>query len=188
MRRAAAAYGKVHSLSAAFVQVVRNPLLGGSTTSRGMLYERRPDRFLMRFSEPAGDVLVSDGRWFWVYYPSVDEKQVIRSSAAGRGQAVDLLAQFLGDPVRRFTPHLEGREAVAGRQAYVVRLVPRGAEPFKELKVWLDPVDYYARRFEITDQNGSVRHLDLSALRVNPPLPDALFHFTPPPGAHVVTR
>ncbi len=188
LRRAAAAYRGVRSLRASFLQVVRNPLLGGAVTSRGTLYQRRPDRFLMKFAQPAGDVLVSDGRWFWVYYPSVDPKQVIRTPASAAGQAVDLQAQFLGDPERRFNARLEGRQAVAGRQAYVLSLTPRGSEPFKALKLWIDPTDYLARRFEITEENGSVRHIDLSDLRVNVPAGDALFRFTPPAGAHIVTR
>jgi len=188
LRHAAAAYRAVRSLRAGFVQVVKNPLLGGAITSKGTIYQRRPDRFLMKFSDPAGDVLVSDGQWFWIYYPSVDPKQVIRTPAAGAGQAVDLQAQFLGDPERRFSARLEGREAVAGRQAYVLDLTPRGSEAFKALKLWIDPDDYLVRRFEITEQNGSVRHLELSDLRVNVAAGDALFRFAPPAGAHIVTR
>jgi outer membrane lipoprotein carrier protein len=190
LRRASEAYGRVRSLSAAFAQVMRNPLLGSTTSSRGMLYQRRPDRFAMRFSEPAGDVIVSDGRYFWVYYPSADPRQVIRTPAAAgaAGGGVDLQSQFMGDAVRRFNATLTGRESVAGRQAYVLRLVPRSDAGYQQLKVWLDPVDHLARRFEIAEQNGSVRRFDLSRLRVNPALGDDLFRFTPPPGAQVIAR
>ncbi len=188
LRAAQVAYGRVRSLQADFVQVLRNPVLGSTTTSRGTLYERRPDRFLMRFSQPAGDKLVSDGRYFWVYYPDVDPKQVIRMPAAvGRG-GVDLQAQFLGDAGRRFTPRLQGTETVGGRSTQVLRLVPRTAMPYKSLTVWLDVRDHLARRVEITEDNGSVRRVDLSNVRVNVPLSDAVFRFQPPAGAHVVDR
>ncbi len=188
LRATEAAYGRVRSLRADFVQVVRNPLLGTTITSRGTLFERRPDRFLMRFSDPAGDELVSDGQYFWVYYPSVDAKQVIRMPAtAGRGGA-DLQAQFLGDAGRRFAPAREGTETVGGRRLSILRLVPRSAAPYKQLKLWIDPADHMARRIEITEENGSVRRVDLSNLRVNAPLADAVFRFRPPAGAHVVDR
>lgn len=189
LRHAAAAYRKVRSLRASFVQHVENPLLGSSTTSRGTLYERRPDRLLLRYSKPAGDVIVGDGHAFWIYYPSVDPKQVIRAPASpGAAGGVDLQSQFLGDPVARFDATLHGRESVAGRPAYVVTLVPKRPAGYRSLKVWIDARDWLARRFEITEESGAVRHFDLSDLRTNIPLEDGLFRFTPPAGAHVIDR
>ncbi|HSH44673.1 MAG TPA: outer membrane lipoprotein carrier protein LolA, partial [Longimicrobiales bacterium] len=76
LRGLAARYEDVRSLQADFQQVIDNPLLGRRTESAGTLYQRQPDLFLMRFSDPEGDVIVSDGDYFWVYYPSVDPKQV----------------------------------------------------------------------------------------------------------------
>lgn len=188
LTKAAAAYARVRSLRADFVQVTQNPVLGSNTTSRGTLFQRRPDRLLLRFSQPKGDILVSDGRYFWVYYPSVDPKQVVRMPASAAGQGVDLQAQFLGDPEKRFNARLQGREAVAGRPANVLHLVPRTQQSYKELTVWLDARDNLARRFEIVEQNGSVRRFDLSNLRVNVSIPASTFRFTPPAGAHIVAR
>ncbi len=123
LKQAADAYARVRSLQADFVQKLDNPLLGSTTTSRGTIYQRRPDRFLMRFSDPKGDLVVADGQSLWVYYPSVDPDQVMRSR--GRAGAMDLQAQFLGDPLARFTPTLEGTEPVGGRPATVLKLDPR---------------------------------------------------------------
>jgi hypothetical protein len=104
LKRASTAYTNMKSMRANFVQRRENPLLGSSMTSRGRLFQRKPDRFLLKFTEPDGDVIVSDGRYFWLYYPSVDSKQVLRSPTSEDGAgAVDLQAQFIGDPLRRFT-------------------------------------------------------------------------------------
>jgi outer membrane lipoprotein carrier protein len=189
LRRASAAYERVTSLRAEFVQELENPLLRTRTVSRGTLAQRRPDRFLMRFSDPAGDVVVGDGSHFWLYYPSVDERQVIRApvGAAGPG-GVDLQAQFIGDPERRFNATLEGRETVAGRPAHVLTLIPREPLGYRRLKVWIDAADHLSRRFEITDEQGSVRQIELNRLEINPRLDDALFRFTPPAGARVIDR
>jgi outer membrane lipoprotein carrier protein len=189
LRRAAAAYGNVQTLRADFVQRIDNPLLRSSVTSRGTIFQRRPDRFLMRFSDPEGDVIVSDGVYFWVYYPSVDARQVMRArAAAGSAGAVDLQAQFLGDPVRRFDATLHGAEEVAGRRAQVLTLRPREAAPYRQLKVWIDASDHLVRRFEITEETGAVRRFELSNLQVNGRLADDLFQFTPPAGAQVIDR
>lgn len=188
LRRAAANYTKARSLQADFSQRSMNPILRTTVTSRGTLYQRRPDRFLMKFSEPAGDLIVSDGSHFWVYYPSVDRKQVIRMPASMGAGGVDLQAQFLGDPLERFAATYEGREDVAGRTAYVLVLEPRQQMGYRVLKVWVDAQDYLVRRFEVTEENGIVRHFELSKLRLDPTLADELFRFTPPEGTHVVDR
>lgn len=189
LQRAAAKYSTVKSLQADFTMSYENPLLRSRTTGRGALYQQRPDRLLLRFSEPAGDVIMSDGRYFWVYYPSVDAQQVIRSPAsAGGNTGVDLQAQFLGNPTERFSYALDGQESVAGRNAWVFTLTPRERMGYRRLRVWLDQRDLLARRFEITEDNGSVRRFDLRNLRVDPVLNETLFRFTPPQGARVITR
>jgi chaperone LolA len=191
LKRASAAYASLKSMRADFVQRRENPLLGSSLTSRGRLYQRTPDRFLLQFTEPAGDVIVSDGRYFWLYYPSVDSKQVLRSPASDEGAgAVDLQAQFIGDPLRRFTHKYEGKQNVGGRPAHVLTLTPRHAADagYRTLKVWIDDGDYLVRRFQITEQTGTLVEFHLSSLAVNPTLGDEIFRFTPPRGARVVER
>lgn len=188
LARAAAAYDRVRSLRAEFVQTVENPILRRTTTSRGVLAQRSPDRFLMDFSDPEGDRVVSDGEHLWVYYPSVDPEQVMRLPAARGPGGMDLKAQFLGDPQRRFRPELVGTEDVGGRTTDVLVLTPAEEVGYRRLTVWVDREDGLARRFEIVEDNGTVRRFDLSALSVNEPLPDDLFHFRPPAGARVVER
>jgi outer membrane lipoprotein carrier protein len=186
LRATARRYEQVRSLRAAFSQQIRNPLLGRTTRSTGTLYQRQPDRFRMEFSDPEGDVIVSDGEYFWLYYPSVDARQVIRTPRGPQG--LDLHAQFIGDPVRRFEATSHGQETVQGRAAHVLTLVPREALGYRSLKVWIDADDHMVRRFELTEENGSVRHFELHDVVVNPSLPDRLFQFTPPAGAQVIRR
>jgi outer membrane lipoprotein carrier protein len=186
LRATARTYEAVRSIQADFEQELRNPLLGRTTRSRGTLYQRQPDRFLMQFSDPDGDVIVSDGQFFWLYYPSVDARQVIR---APRGpQGLDMHSQFIGDPASRFTATPHGTEMVRGRSAHVLTLVPREALGYRSLKVWIDSDDHLVRRFELTEETGNVRRFELSNVVVNPSLPDRLFQFTPPAGAQVIQR
>jgi outer membrane lipoprotein carrier protein len=190
LKRASTAYTNMKSMRANFVQRRENPLLGSSMTSRGRLFQRKPDRFLLKFTDPDGDVIVSDGRYFWLYYPSIDSKQVLRSPTSEEGAgAVDLQAQFIGDPLRRFTHKSEGRETFNGRSTHVLTLIPRDKNAgYRTLKVWIDAQDYLVRRFLITEQTGALVEFQLTNLVVNPTLPDEIFRFTPPPGARVVER
>jgi outer membrane lipoprotein-sorting protein len=188
LARAAERYRAIRSLQADFTMRVENPLLRSTIASAGVLYQKRPDRLLLRFTEPAGDVIVSDGEYFWVYYPSVNAEQVMRSPAAASGSTgVDLQAQFLGDPTERFRYTLEGTDAVGGRPAWRMLLVPRERVGYRSLRVWLDQADHLARRFEITEDNGSVRHFELRNLRLDPAIADRLFQFQVPSGARVIS-
>jgi chaperone LolA len=187
LRSAAGAYKTVSSMKADFTQKRDNPILGSTTISRGTLYQKRPDRFLMKFSDPAGDVIVSDGRYFWLYYPSADKRQVMRAPAqVGAAGGVDLQAQFLGDPLTRFTHTYHGKQNLGGRSTHVITMVPRKNVGYKSLKVWIDDKDALVRRFILTENNGLVQEFTLSGLTVNPALGNDLFKFTPPAGAHII--
>lgn len=190
LKKASAAYRNVKSMRADFVQRRENVLIGSTTTSRGRLYQRRPDRFALKFTEPAGDVIVGDGRYFWLYYPSVDRKQVMRAPASAEAAgAVDLQAQFIGDPLKKFKHTYQGTQPVGGRSAHVLTLVPRDADAgYKSLKVWIDTRDSLVRRFQITEPTGALVEFQLSNLAVNPTLGDETFRFTPPAGARIIER
>jgi len=185
LERVERTYAGVSSMQADFVQDLRVPLLGTSQRSSGKLYQRRPDRFLMKFSDPAGDVIVADGRSFWMYYPSSDAKQVMKTSIAQGTQQVDLHQQFLSNPTARYNGTLDGTETVDGHRTHVLTLVPKQQSPVRKLRIWVDAEDYSVRRFEMTEENESVRRIELRNLRRNVQLPDGLFAFSPPRGAQV---
>jgi chaperone LolA len=185
LRRVEQTAAGVRTLEADFVQNLHVPLLGSDRQSTGKLYQRKPDRFLMRFTDPAGDVMVADGQYFWIYYPSSDRTQVIRTSIAEGGEQADFQRQFLSNATARFVATLNGQETVAGRPTWALTLVPRRESPYKVIRIWVDKEDNLVRRFEMTEENESVRRLELRNLKVNQPVSDALFTFTPPAGTHV---
>ncbi len=185
LRRVEATSEGIRTFEADFVQSLKVPLLGTDTRSTGKLYQRRPDRFAMRFTDPAGDVMVADGRHFWIYYPSNDRTQVIRTSIAQVGEQADLQKQFLSNATERFVPTLNGEENVSGEATWALTLVPKRQSPYKVIRIWVDKDDSLVRRFEMTEENDSVRRLELRNIRVNGPVSDALFAFTPPAGTQV---
>ena len=185
LRRVETTAAGIRTLEADFTQSLRVPLLNTNQTSTGKLYQRKPDRFLMRFTEPAGDVMVADGRYFWIYYPSTDRTQVVRTSIAEGGEQADFQKQFLSNATERFVATMNGQEAVDGRAAWSLTLVPKRESPYKVIRIWVDRQDFLVRRFEMTEENNSVRRVELRNLKVNEPISDALFTFTPPAGAHI---
>jgi len=102
--RASATYQTITSLSADFVQIITNPMIGSPDTTRGRLYQMRPSRFAMRFTAPKGDRIVADGRFLWLYTPSTTPGQVIRSRIPEYGTTgPNLIGQFVEQPRERYT-------------------------------------------------------------------------------------
>ncbi|HUO85671.1 MAG TPA: outer membrane lipoprotein chaperone LolA [Thermoanaerobaculia bacterium] len=185
IERAERTYAQMRTLEADFVQEVYVPLLETTQHSQGKMYHRIPDAFAMRFTQPAGDVVVADGRHIWMYYPSMDDRQVMRAVLSPNGQQIDLHKEFLSDATSRFNVTRTGSETVAGRQTHAVTLLPRGPSPYRRVRLWVDAQDHLVRRFEITEENGTIRKVELRNLRPNATLADDLFRFTPPPGVQV---
>jgi outer membrane lipoprotein-sorting protein len=187
LTKTAAKYAGIRTMTADFTMQTSNPLLRSKAESRGKLYQQRPDRIALRFTQPADAAIVGDGQFFYVYWPETSKDQATKTPAsAGGAGSVDLQAQFVGDPVTRFRYTLQGQESVAGRATDVLMLIPRGQAPYRSLKVWVDREDALVRRFEFTESNGVERHINLSNVRTNVDIASGQFRFTAPAGVRVV--
>lgn len=188
LQRAAERYTALEAVCAEFAQVLRVELLAREHTSRGRICHRRPDRFALHFTEPAGDVIVADGDVVWIYYPSTDPGQVIRSRAPADAGGLDFHREFLVDPAGKYVASHVGTEAVGGRRTHVLRLTPRRPSSYRQVTVWIDAENWLVRRMEIREENETTRRLDFRRIELNPRLPADFFRFVPPPGARVIER
>ena len=142
----------------------------------------------MRFTDPAGDRIVADGKWLWLYLPSTNPGQVIRSPMGKSASGVtDFLGQLLDNPKARFTPSNAQAASVDGRAAHAVSLTPKEKSlPFTKATIWVDNGDGLVRQFETVDQSGVIRKVSIVKMQVNPKVDASVFNFTPPKGTRVV--
>jgi len=188
VERAARVYAKIRTLRATFSQTITNPLTRSTATSRGEILQRVPGELSVRFTEPAGDRIVSDGKALWVYLPSSTPGQVIKThSDPGGGPAPDIVSWFLNDPTRRYAMADGGAAVVDGHATRVVHLVPRDSTlPFTKATVWVDDDDALLRQVETTDFNGVVRRITILTLVPNAAVDPRAFEFRVPKGVRVV--
>jgi len=187
--RASAVYDTIRTLSADFVQIVDNPLVGAVDTTRGRLYQQKPNRFAMRFSAPKGDRIVADGRWLWLYTPSTTPGQVIRTAIPSAGTTgPNLIAQFVERPRERYAARWLRADSLASASVVdVLALTPKDASvPYREAIVWVTRGSGLLGRIEITETSGQRRVVVLRNLRVNGRVAAREFTFAPPAGARVV--
>lgn len=188
--RAAQVYRSLASLQADFVQVIDNPMID-SAESKGTLLQAGAAKLAMRFTDPAGEAIVIDGKHVWIYTPSTVPDQVLRLKVPSGGPAYgyNLLAWFLDRPAERYQASYVRTERLDGRTTDVIKLVPAVPDlPFTQAVIWLDREDALPRRLEIQEQSGATRTLRLSRLRVNQKVPEQTFHFKVPAGARVVDQ
>lgn len=183
-RAADAAVAALTSLGAEFTQEVVNPILERTTTGRGTLLYKAPDRFRIAWSDPAGDVVVNDGARVWIYLPSSQPGQVIRQPAAEAGVRNPLT--YLRDLRDRFLARTAGRESVAGRPADHLAMTPKDeSAPFAALDVWVDAATKLPRRVRTTTPDGVVTTYTFHGFQRNVGLADRLFTFAVPDGVEV---
>ena len=188
--RASAAYQTISTLTADFVQIILNPMIGSPDTTRGKLYQMRPSRFAMRFTSPKGDRIVADGRYLWLYTPSTTPGQVIRSRIPDVGTTgPNLIGQFVEHPHERYDARYVRVDSLGGRTADVIGLTPKEHDqPYRAAVIWVDREDGLVRRIEITEAGGQQRTVILDNLRVNRGAPGREFTFSPPAGVRVVDQ
>ena len=186
MEDAARRYREVRAMCADFEQVIEARLLGRTIESAGRICQQRPNLFSMRFTEPQGDLVVSDGRFFWAYYPSMDEEQVMRYPVADSPGRHDFFREFLEDPAAKYAASDGGTESVAGHECRVVSLTPTGAASYRHARLWVDAESHLVRRLELHEESGNIRTVTLQNEDLAPALGPGLFTFEPPAGARVL--
>ena len=189
IKRAIAAWSRVKTFRATFEQTITNPITGSAMVSRGELQQRKPNKLAITFADPAGDRIVGDGQFVWVYLQSATPGQVLKLANTDAGAAsTDLIGQFLTTPRARYTASDAGVDKVGDRAAQVIVLLAKPGErlPFIRAKVWVDRSDGLIRQFESTDANGVTRKVRLLTARSNATVDDSVFAFKVPNGVRVV--
>lgn len=187
MQEAADRYQRIDALCADFTQHLRVPLLGDERTGRGRVCQARPNRFSMRFTEPDGDRIVVDGESVWVYYPSMDAKQVLRSPVSEQRGGHDFYREFLDQPETKYEVTYEGEDTVDGHATHRLHLVPKRPASYREAVLWIDQGTPTLRQIRMEEENGTVRTITLSNMDFQSDPNGAWFTFTPPEGAHIIS-
>jgi outer membrane lipoprotein carrier protein len=174
-----------------FQQTVTNPLTGSTSTSRGQLVSKRPNRFAITFSEPAtGDKIVCDGESLWLYLPSSAPGQVIRMSVESQGSALaDPVGAILSAPANHYRATDGGSATIEGHAAHAITLTPSAPDPlFTSATVWVNDRDGSLARVDTRDVTGVERKIVIVKQAKNVSIPSSAFTFTPPKGVRVVDQ
>jgi outer membrane lipoprotein carrier protein len=171
----------VHTLSADFVQVVRNRDGQISSRATGTLSLSRPDRFRWDYRDPYVQVIVADGRKLWLYDADL-EQVTVRPLEAGLGSTPAMLLSGAGSVGESFSAGPVERD---GDWTWC-RLVPRQhGSDFESVSLGFNDHGGLVA-MQLLDKLGQSTELNFSNVVLNQTLDPALFRFTPPKGADVI--
>lgn len=185
LERAVAAYAKVRTLRATFDQSLANPITGHASQAKGELLVQRPGRISVRFTQPSGDRIVSDGKYVWIYLPTSAPGQVMRAHAdAAQGTGMDVSTELLTAPRSKFAVSDAGAATVNDRATHVVVLTPHTGRNYTKARLWIDATGI-VRQLELTENSGVVRTVTFDTIQLNPAIPASAFRFAVPKGVKV---
>ncbi|SVE00216.1 uncharacterized protein METZ01_LOCUS453070, partial [marine metagenome] len=157
-------------------------------SGNGKMCQRQPDEFSMRFSDPAGDLVVVDGESVWTFYPSMDDQQVLKFSGLNSDGRFNFYKNLLTNPKDRFDATYQGIEEIDNQRAHRVFMKPKETQGFRSTVVWIDTETELIINLEVHDSNESIRKIRLTDIQLDIVLADDEFRFVPPEGARVIVR
>jgi outer membrane lipoprotein carrier protein len=186
--------GKMNTLRADFRQFAR---MEGSETMQeveGQVLFKKPEFMRLTHRLPEPQIIVADGTWLWVYRASTN--QVIQTKLDDWRRTEPLAKGLLdfgrsADLLKRYTASISTVSApdADGYRMFTVALKPKpedvkaGGTDFT-LTLKASTRDYFPYEASLQVGHASIRSV-FENVRLNPSLPDATFHFSPPADADV---
>ncbi len=174
-------YNRAQTLQVVFQQTYSMRGRAARTES-GELFLRKPGRMRWQYESPKGKLFVSDGKQVYLYTPASNQvqKMKVRESDDMRTPLAFLLGKL--DFWRDFDRFVATPESTDLR----LKAQPKSDQaPYTEVEFVVTPSNQI-RSLRITGQDQSIMEFRFSAEKLNPPLSEELFHFTPPTGVEIL--
>ncbi|NNE08393.1 MAG: outer membrane lipoprotein carrier protein LolA [Gemmatimonadetes bacterium] len=185
-----AAHVGLDMLSARFQHTKEVPLFDEKIVSRGVLYYRKPEELLLRYTEPDSSTVLIARDQIWLYYP--DLKQAHRYEIDPDMALPGVFLGFGGSSDRmreRFDVTIEPSVRMGGKATVRIRMTPKAGTPFdgevRSIELLVRRDTYLPLRCEFWEETGDHTLFEFTAYERNPKLDPALFAFTPPEGTEV---
>ncbi len=173
-------YNNAQTLELFFTEAYQQQ--GRSRVEKGDLFLRKPGKMRWQYTSPEGKLFVSDGKFIYSYTPSDHraEKMKLKEADDMRAPLAFLLGRLhFADDFREFRSHPE-------EDGIYITAIPKSDKlPYTEVSFLAAP-DFSIRKLEVKGQDNSILQFTFANEKRNPPIPDSMFQFMPPPGAEYV--
>jgi outer membrane lipoprotein-sorting protein len=184
----------IKSLQANIVQEKYDKNLGETERSEGTLYFKAgaegQEKVLLDFTKPVKESVSVIGDRVLIYQPATNQAfKTTRAKGAQKNSSLGFLGlgyQQAGSQLRdRFLVTYLSDETVAGRNASILDLKPKGQENFTKMMVWVDAQTGMPIQYVIFGKDNSRTTVTLSNVRNGVKLDDGRFEIKIPSGTNV---
>jgi len=174
-------YQMIDNVTARFTQDVKFGFSQIEQNFTGTLIMKKPNKYRL---ESEHQTLVTDGRTVWAYSPV--NKQVVIDTYKENQNSISP-DQFLLNLPANYYATILGTEPGPPARKVLLKLVPKDDRSFiKSVKLWVDEQSWVVRKILIADVNETETTYTIENLKLNTPINDTTFTFSPPPGTEVV--
>ncbi len=166
-------------------------LLEEEEVSHGKMFYKKPKKMRMELKPPRDEIDIADGEYLWCYHPEV--KQVEKYLLAkGETKELDFFQFGYEGSVKKAKENylIEMISQDDGDDIYILKLIPKEMDPppqYSEIRLWVEEGHWLPTRIELYESEGEViNRIELWDMKLNKPLKDSLFQFTPPEGVEVI--
>ena len=175
-------YEHAKNFSARFAQTSTYPTFGNVKQANGKVYLAKPDRLRWEYGD--GRLIVLDGKALWNWNAEDKEATVHRGFGASQVPAEFAFLFGKGTLLDRFS--VRAADPLPGLpQGETLEFVPRKPSPDVQKLVLVAGPDGQVNASVVTNSQGDVNQMVFSEVKVDGALPDSIFRFEPPKGAHV---
>ena len=173
-------YNSTKTLQTEFTQVFRfGPR---QRTESGTLFLEKPGKMRWEYSNPAGKVFVSDGKFVYLYSPStnVAERTPFKATDDLRAPLAFLLGKLdFQKDFRRFTMKPQGENS------WITAEPKNSKSPYTMVSFLVSP-NYQILEVEVTGVDQAVNRFRFQDEQRNTPIAANRFEFRPPQGSRLV--
>jgi len=164
------------TLTATFTESSTSSLLTTPIVARGTVAVERPSRVVLRYTEPAGRILLIDAETLTLVWPSAHIRSVSDIGAAQRR----VQKYFIDSSPAELRTHFQiaAREAQDRPGTYLLTMTPKRKQiqqGLTGLELWIDRASLMLTAMKMTFPNGDTKLMTFADVKVNPPLERSVF-------------
>ncbi|MFO0559796.1 MAG: outer membrane lipoprotein carrier protein LolA [Polyangiales bacterium] len=181
-------YNRTSDFEADFRQFNTTAVSNTTTESAGHVQFRRPGRMRWEYSQPRGNLVVSDGTTLWTYEPANRQAFMANLSQSQLPSALSFL-MGTGNLAADFNARLRPSTTRGYENFYMVELTPITPNPsFARLVLFVEPQNYQVVEAGVIDAQNNRNRFQFVAgsVRVNTNPALDRFRWTPPQGTNVI--
>lgn len=147
--------------------------------SSGVMYVKKPNHFRFETNDPTHQIVFMDGKTVWIY--DMDLQQATRQAIAALPMnPAKLLSGDIDTFLKNFQVTLQKKN-----DFLIFKLIPqKSTDAFRNILISFKQDKLNEMRIE--NNMGQFTVFSFSNLRINPPLSNNLFQFSPPAGVDVL--